>query len=186
MSLDVINLLPPEKKRAFRRGYFLRLATVAVLLIAALVIVHAVLLLPSSIYLSVVREARERELAAIAESAASETSATSIRLAKLKEDAVYLTRLGEAPAASAAVQSVLLVPRQGIRITSITFAPSTGNAADGVMTVSGIASTREALRSYNLALSNAPFVSKAELPISSYAAEADIQFTITLTGTLKP
>ncbi len=186
MSLDVINLLPPEKKRAFRRGYFLRLATTAVFLLAALVVVHGVLLLPSSIYLTMIRDARERELAAVEKSVAADTSVMSMRLAKLKQDAVYLSRLGEAPTASAAVQAVLLIPRQGIRITSMTFAPSTADAADGVMTITGVSATREALRSYNLALSNAPFVSKADLPISAYAAEANIEFTITLTGTLKP
>lgn len=186
MSLDVINLLPPERKRAFRRGYFLRLATLSVILLAALVVVHGVLLLPSSIYLSVVRDAKERELAAVKESVAADTSVTSIRLAKLKADAKYLTRLADTPTASAAVQAVLLIPRQGVRITSITFAPAVGNAANGVMTISGISATREALRSYNLALSAAPYVSKAELPISSYAAESNIPFTITLTGTLTP
>jgi len=186
MSLDVINLLPPELKRSFRRGYFLRLATVAVFLLAALVVVHAVLLLPSSIYLSVIRDSRERELASINASAATQSTETSMRLAALKQEAVYLARLGDAPTASAAVQAVLLIPRQGVRITSITFAPAVGDAANGVMTITGRASTRDALRNYNLALSAAPYVTKAELPINSYAAESNIPFTITLTGTLKP
>ncbi len=54
------------------------------------------------------------------------------------------------------------------------------------MTVSGMAATRDALRQYATALGGLPYVSKADLPISAYAKDSDITFTITLTGTLTP
>ncbi len=187
MSLELINLLPPDKKRSFRRSYFMRLGTVAVILIASLVVVHGVLLLPSTLYLSVSLQTAKQELAEVnAQQGANGETETNRRLAALKQSAAHLARLETAPAASAAVRAVLAVPRQGIRITSITYAPSTASAANGSMTITGIALTRESLRSYNLALSAAPFISKADLPISSYASEANIPFTVTVTGTLQP
>jgi Tfp pilus assembly protein PilN len=54
------------------------------------------------------------------------------------------------------------------------------------MEISGIADTREDLRSYESALSALPFVTNADLPISDYAKASAIPFTITLTGSLAP
>jgi len=49
-----------------------------------------------------------------------------------------------------------------------------------------VADNRETLRQYLGVLDALPQVAKAELPISAYAKEKDIGFTITLTGTLEP
>ena len=62
--------------------------------------------------------------------------------------------------------------------------PVRGN--DGKMVLTGIASTRETLRTYVTTLSRLPYVSNAEVPISVYAKESLIPFTLTLTGSLTP
>jgi Tfp pilus assembly protein PilN len=187
MSRELINLLPPDRKRAFRRGYFFRLGTVAVLLLCAMVVIHGVFLLPSYLYLHAIKQTRETELAGLdAKLSGPEQEAITARLSSLEGSASYLARLDTVPTASAAVRGILAVPRSGVRLRSITFAPPTPGAADGKMTLSGVASTREALRAYVLALQQAPFVASAELPISAYAQETDIDFTITLTGSLQP
>jgi hypothetical protein len=55
--------------------------------------------------------------------------------------------------------------------------------APGTLSVSGIAVTRGALRAYQLALQSAPFAVAANLPVSAYAKDTDIAFTITVTLT---
>jgi hypothetical protein len=188
MPHELINLLPPERKRAFRRDYFYRLGTVALLLLSALVIIHGIMLLPTYLYLQAVEKTRAAELANLNEQLAdAEQDGTSARLAALKADATHLSRLADTGTASAAVRMVLDVPRSGIAIQNISFTPpSATTAADGKMAISGTAATREALRAYSLALSSVPFISKVDLPISAYAKDIDIDFTVTLTGTLKP
>jgi len=56
-------------------------------------------------------------------------------------------------------------------------------AEDGkkILSVSGTAANREALRTYQLALQGAPFTLTAALPVSAYAKDSDIAFTITIT-----
>jgi hypothetical protein len=186
MSHEFINLLPPDRLRAFRRGYFLRVATVALLLGTLLVVIHGVFLLPSYLYASSEITARER--AASGEGAEAPTTASAAAtLAALKSDATYLNRLTTAPSASAALRAVLSVPRPGVSLQSFTYTPpAPGNGASAKMLITGTASTREALRAYDLALTGAAFVSSVDLPVSAYAKEADIAFTLTLAGTLAP
>jgi hypothetical protein len=186
--MHLINLLPKERIRAFRREYFVRLGALTLALLALIVIIHGVLLFPSYLALSGARAAKEGELSrATAELANSSGADVNARLASLKSNADYLSGLSDVPTGSAAVRAMLSAPRTGIRITALSFTPPSGKGEkDGKMTVSGVAATREALRAYNLALSSLPFVTSADLPINAYAEEADINFEVTLTGTMTP
>jgi len=185
MSLELTNLLPPERLRALRGLYFLRLATVAAVLLSGVALVHGVLLFPSYLYLHQQTREREASLAALsARLAGSEEQEVSARVAALTQDATHLARLASTPTASAAISAVLEIPRSGIRLTGFTFAPVKDQAV--AMTVSGVASSRESLRAYESALAAEPYVSSANLPISAYAKEAEIPFTISLTGTFMP
>lgn len=187
MSHKLINLLPEDRIRAFRRDYFLHLAVAGILLLTLITVIHGILLFPSYLSLAQKRDAKAMELAKLnAGLEGSKQEEVSARLAALKGDATYLARLDKTPSASAAVRAVLAAPRAGIKITSISITPSVTGAADGKMAVSGIAATREALRAYDLALAGLPFVSNADLPINAYAEESNIGFSITLTGTLTP
>ncbi|HVX90080.1 MAG TPA: hypothetical protein VHC20_00245 [Candidatus Paceibacterota bacterium] len=187
MSHDMINLLPPDRSRAFRRNYFIRLATVAFMLLTALVVIHGILLLPS--YLYATAEVRAEQAALVNTSANADATAESAasELATLKASAAHLAELKNTPSASGAVRVVLGVPHPGVSLASITYTPPTGgNAQSAKMVLSGTAATREELRSYNLALTGAPFVTSVDLPISAYAEDTDIAFSMTITGTLAP
>ena len=186
MLPELTNLLPPERARGLRQLYFFRLATVAMLVLSGTAIIHGVLLLPSFLYAKQQVKEKETILASLtATLAGSEERQVSARVNKLTQDATYLARLKERPAASTAVAAFLEVPRTGVRMTGFTFTgPEEGKEAR--MTVSGIAASRESLRRFEQALSAEPYVTSTDLPISAYAKESDIDFTITLSGTLLP
>lgn len=184
MEPELTNLLPKERTSALRQLYFLRLAVVSLIVLAGVLIVHGVLLLPSYLYLRNQVAEREDSLTRLTTSlAGTEEQAISMRVAALAADSAHLARLTSVPKASAAVSAIIALPRPGIRLTGFSFAPETDGA---VMTVSGIASTRETLRRFEQSLASAPYVTKADLPISAYAKENDIAFTITLSGPLMP
>ena len=185
MEPELTNLLPEERVRSLRQLYFLRLAVVSVLLLSGVAIVHGVLLLPSYLYVRAQIAERTVSLATLSAAlAGSEEREISSRVAALAEDSAYLARLSTLPKASTAISSIIALPRPGIRLTGFSFASKEG--AEATMSVSGIAATREALRTFEQSLSDEPYVSAADLPISAYAKERDISFTITLTGTLTP
>jgi hypothetical protein len=180
MMHRLMNLLPRERERSLRQVYFLRFATASVLMAAGLVVVHGAFLLPSYLYLKDLARERKGALAALA---GSEEQEVSSRVKSLAEDSAYLARLASVPKASASVSAIIALPRPGIVLTGFSFAPSKDGAD---MRVSGSASTREALRAYEQALKSAPFIAGVELPISAYAKERDIEFTIALSGPLLP
>lgn len=181
MEHNLTNLLPEERVRSLRRVYFLRLAVVAVLLLSGVTVVHGVLLLPSYLYLRNQVAERAATLATLSSSlAGSEEKEISARVASLSEDAEHLARLSSVPKASAAIKAVAALPRSGIRLTGFSFSPKEGGEA--AMSVSGVATTRETLRKFEQSLADAPYVTSTDLPISAYAKERDIPFTISLTG----
>ena len=185
MSPELTNLLPHSRIRAFRRDYFLRLATISLVLLTIVVVAHGLLLAPAYMYArgEVQRETVELERLT-ASLQTSEEKEVRARLATLTTNVTYLNRLATTTTASAAIRSVLSVPRTGISLSGFTFAPPGKDA--GRMALSGTAATRDTLRAYALALGQLPFVTSADLPISAYAKENDIPFTISLTGTLRP
>lgn len=187
MSHNLINLLPVDRLRAFRRTYFVRLAVVSVSLAAVAILIHTVLLVPTYLLIGAEQGTREREAARLAEAvASSEGRSAAQKLASLDADASYLLGLSGSPKASAEVRAVLAAPHAGISLDGLAYAPPTGDAGNGKMTVRGVAATREALRAYAEALRAVGGIAAVDLPIGAYAKESAIDFTITLTGSFNP
>jgi Tfp pilus assembly protein PilN len=186
MYPELLNLLPPERIRAFRREYFMRLAVVAIYALIGVVVGSGALLVPSYLYVNQEVQARQaRSTVLDTELAASNGQQTNQRLATFADTASYLSRLATTTTATAALQGVLAVSRQGVTLMAFTFTPP-AQGAPGKMTLSGTATTREMLQAYTVALGRLPFVSNVDLPISAYAKDANIPFLITLTGTFLP
>lgn len=186
MAINLTNLLPPERIRAFRQTYFLRFATVSALVLAALIVAHAALLAPTYLFVSERAALAKQELSALSASlATSEEAEMNARLTLLSEDVARLSEYASAPAASDALRRVLDLPHSGITLSGLAFTPGKGGG-EGRMVISGNATTRESLRQYHTALSKLPGVTGVDLPLSAYAKEADITFTVTLSGPLMP
>lgn len=186
MLSELTNLLPGSRIRAFRRGYFLRVGALACMLLTGVVILHGLFLLPSYLYAHNEEKQESLQLAGLnASLQTSEEKQVQTRLTQLSANVAYLNTLATTTTASAALRAVLMVPRTGITLAGFTFMPPTGKQP-GTMQLTGTAATRDALRAYALALGALPFVSNADLPISAYAQDNNIPFSIALTGTLRP
>lgn len=184
MSTELTNLLPVERIKAFRKEYYIRLGALGALVATFVIGIHGVLLIPSYTYINQVTELERTRLAELTQNLASASEGEmQARLVRLKSDSERLVALGGAPKAARVIAALLEIPRTGITITGFTF--RTANP-EGRVTIAGVASTREALRQYHLALSSLTFAKSADLPLSAYAKEKDIPFVITLTGPLQP
>ncbi len=186
MNPNLINLLPKENVRQFRRTYFYRLATVATLAGIFVLFVNALFLFPS--YL-LTRNQVEIEVKTLAElnqkMNSSEGKGATQRIATLRESITQLEQLKNAPKGSALLRGILAVSHPGITLSSFIVAPPSAGVT-GKVTFSGTAKDRDVLRMYTSELGKLSYVSTVDLPISVYAKETEIPFTITLTGTLTP
>lgn len=186
MITKLIRLLPDERRRAFQNDYFFRLGTITALVLAVLVVIHGILLAPAYFNLQQSKSLEQSRLDAIAQRLASSGDQEIVgRLSMLGSETEHLAKIGGTPSAAASVRSILTLPRSGISLTGFSFTPPAGKAV-GQMRVTGTAVSRDSLRRYQSTLATLPGVSGADLPISSYAKESDIPFTITLSGTFAP
>lgn len=180
MHNEFTNLLPQERQKMLSRDYLLRASVVAIVLATILVLSSAVLLVPTYVLLSGSANAKKLDLARIESMLSSaDEVALSERLAILSKNAEALVTLSGVQSVSADVREVLSVPRPGIILSGISYTPSTDDSP-GTTIVSGLSVTRDSLRNYQLALQNAPLALSATLPVSAYAKDNNIPFTITL------
>jgi len=181
MHNTLTDLLPPERRSALFREYLMRLGVVIIWFVTTLTLVSMVLLLPTYVFLSGSIRAKEAHLANI-ESTLSSTNevALSARLTALSTNADALIALAHVSSASEIIRSVLALSRPGITLSGFNYTPAEGKTP-GTVAVSGTAATRAALRSYQLELSAAKAILSADLPVSAYAKDVDIDFTIIVT-----
>jgi len=181
MHLERINLLPPDRLAALRRGYFMRLGALAALILIALLAVHAMLLIPTHEFLVRQVEAKQAELDALSgNDTSAEEAAFETRLSALSASAARIIALKNSPSASGTLMQVLQIPHANVSLTGLTYTAAQGAHA-ATVAVTGVAGTRDSLRQYQLALQNASFISAADLPVSAYAQDTKIPFTIQLT-----
>lgn len=181
MHPELTNLLPEERIRLLRKDYFIRLLTVGVALGIILVVAMGILLLPTHLYLQQQSDTKQRQLAVVeAGLAASDEVQLEARLKALSGNAALLTTLSSTPTASAVVSTLLSVSSPGITLSGLLFTAGKGGVP-GTLAVTGTADTRDHLRAYQLAILATPFAKSADLPISAYASDSNIGFTITIT-----
>ena len=181
MHNELTNLLPEERQKALSRDYILRIGVITAMLATALTLSAGVLLVPTYVFLNGNVNAKRVSLAHIESTLSSaDEVALQERLAALSMNAAALAALSDAPSVSALIRDALSVSHPGITLSRISFAPATEKGS-GTMVVSGSAATRDALRSYQLALQGAQFARSAVLPVSAYAKDSDIAFAITIT-----
>ncbi len=180
MHNELTNLLPFERQQAFRRDYVVRLGVVSLVLVIALICVAALLLVPTYVFLTESTRAKETQLANVMSTlSSSDDAALSAQLTALSSRAATLTKLADAPSASATIRAMLAISRPGVTLSGFSYSSAT--TRPGTLAISGVAATRDALRMYQLALQSAPFARSADLPVSAYAKDTDITFTITVT-----
>ena len=175
------NLLPPERQKALSRDYVVRLSVVVVWFVNALTFIAALLLLPTYVFLTVSINAKKDHLANVESALSSADEMTlSARLTALSSDAATLVALAGVPSASSLIRTALAISRPGITLSAFTYTPAS-EKTPGTLSISGKAATRNALRAYQLALQSASFARSAALPVSAYAQDTDIAFTILAT-----
>jgi Tfp pilus assembly protein PilN len=179
MSPELTNLLPEERARELRSDYFYRLATAVVFIAVCTVAVHGAFLVPAYLHVETDLSTRTSELAKLEATAGDDSPTSATILAALARQTSAIASLGTSTPQSSLLTSTLAVPHPGISVTGIAAAAKAGKNP-ATVAVSGIAATRDALRSYNLALGALPFAKSADLPVSVYAVESKIPFTITI------
>ncbi len=177
----MINLLPPEHRTSVEREYKFRLASAYILLISIAIFIGVVLLLPSYFFASTQERVAEQELAILESSSESvEREAINTQLRETKERLINLTRTEDKEPVFALIDTMSSHKQDEVSITNISY--SRGNQGNSLLSVGGVAATRDALLDFKRALETDTLFEEIELPVSSLAKEEDIQFSIQIKG----
>ena len=180
MATNRLDLLPSERRRALRRAYLFRLGTVAAILALVLTLAACALLVPTYMYLRSAERSQNARLAGVGSTLSSAQESTlAKRLATLEADAAVITALGATPSASERIRATLAAGHLGVALTSMNY--TAASARPGSLALSGTAASRNDLRALQLALLEVVGFASADLPVSSYAKDHDIPFTIVVT-----
>ena len=192
MRNERTNLLPRERRNALRHEYFIRLVVVSALLVTALALTSAVLLIPTYLFLERSANTKHMRLANIetALSSSDEVSLTA-HLTALSDNIAILTTLSDVPPASTVIRKALAIPHSGVTLSGFVYTPASSSytnqegtitdESNGTLAITGVAATRNALRTYQLALQASPLALSVDLPVSAYAMDTNSAFTVTLT-----
>lgn len=181
-----MNLLPDSRKQTLARLYLMRLVVVCALLVSGVLCIHMLLAVPALAYTYQLVADRTIEAVVLGEKlSGTEVREVSGRIKTLNDTAVALSHSMSDGTATQAIGHITAVPHGGVRITGISFSKGATDTSSR-MVLTGTAVSRESLRSYVSSLNSVPSVSSVDLPISAYAKESDIDFSITLTGRLSP
>lgn len=175
----MINLIPPDAKARIRIEYRVRAAALWLFGLAAVAIIFGVALLPAQVLITTQSKGYSNTEEADTVGASEKVSAAQL-LSSANEEARLVLENASLPTflpisdlVSAAASA------HGVSVTGYEFARSA--AAIAPVRVAGVAPTRTALAAFRDALLSDPRVSQIELPISNFAKNRDIEFSLSLT-----
>ena len=165
MPEELTNMLSKTRQVALVRDYYFRLGVVVVAVFISIGIVASILLVPTYLFLVRSGQAKESHLANIQSTLVSyKDDALSTNLNTLLKESDVITALSRMPSASAVMRLALALPHPGIALSGLTYTPALGKHP-GVLALSGIAQTRDALQKYQLALQGSSFAVSAGLSV---------------------
>lgn len=180
MTMLTTNLLPQEDKKTIELVKTAKLSRTAAVFVCGLLVINAVLVLPTLLPLLFERKELKREFATGQEAQQKfQVSARSKELrvlaATLREIRVYAS---QPHYPSKILDTLANHGNAGISLETITVAETGG------VILNGKADTRKALLEFESTLRNSPYLADISSPLSNVIRESNISFSIQ--GNLKP
>jgi len=175
------NLLPNRVKQQLRTEYRLRLSIVGLLLFSVALLMAGVFLVPSYLLSAsdkMVVEDRMRFAEQGPAPQEAESSIERLELAQLQVE--LLSTLQKSTLFSDRLIQIIEQKPAGVRIGIFFY--TTRDEGENMLTLSGVAETREDLLSFERSLKSEPDFSSVTLPVSNLAKDRDLSFLVTIKG----
>lgn len=174
----MINLLPENNKKQLLTEYHYRVIVVALIAVIAVIIIGITLLVPSYVLSSLQQEASRQTIAGANSTNVAEHKKLLDQLNAIKRTLKAIDEPQHMPLAPTVFFTTIVNDKlSAITITSFNYTLGDKSTASIV----GHANTREDLQAFAEKLKNDPTFSAVNLPISIFAKDKDLSFTITLT-----
>ncbi len=177
------NLLPQKEREALQNEYNVRVIVVALTLVSTSIFIGAILLLPSFFLTQSQTESIKRQASVLEESISSRTqdniekeiSATQEKLSILSPKDNQLSGI---------IRDIIDTKSKNISLSSFFFESNGLNTA--LLTIRGVALTRDNLVSFSRDLQHNSMLSNVSLPVSDLAANRNITFSMIMNVIVSP
>jgi hypothetical protein len=180
----MINLLPENEKKFFKKEYRLRVATVMLAMIFTLIVTLGVLLLPSVALTMYKRRVAQNSSIQPVTTIQKEYSEL---LKEVNAAKAYMVILAPEKPRVQATDVVALVTKHklpGIKVTGVQYT-ATDKAGFKVI-IHGVAQSRQSLIDFRAALEKEPGIEKIQLPVSNLIKDTNIDFSFEITNKPMP
>ncbi len=176
-----MNLLTDQQKKAVVREYRIRLAAVALFMLAFLFASFAVLLVPVAVYVGVARENLQRELTRL-DQRLEETGANRAEafLEELRATAREAKRFLSPVSFGETIARLESVRTSQVSLRAFSLQEARGETASVRVQLEGTAATRADLVAYLDALRALSGVTSADIPLESFAKRVMVPFTVSV------
>lgn len=174
----MFKLLPEQTKKKIEKEYRLRRTVVLAFTLSLVLVIFAVGAFPSYLIShSRVEEARAKASASIESATSKDNEVLGMLAEEVRTKISLLSSTNTGKPYESFREAAILAP-EGIKIRSFRLEYVERN---GTLVLDGIAANRKALLDYQKILQSSGTFTGADLPVSQFAKDKDIEFTLTLT-----
>jgi len=173
----MINLIPPHAQASVKHEYWIRTASIWLILIGTACAVVTFFSLPVYVLVHSQLEAFAQEYEQV--SLESESYAVSEQaIVKANETAILLASSRSNHSFTTIIEELELLSANDVALSEYSISQKNGDLAP--ITIKGVAASRLALTSFQARIEAHPLFAEAVLPLANLARDRDIAFTITI------
>lgn len=174
----MINLIPPQGRKALNREYILRAASVCTGMVGIVFLAATTLLIPTYVYINTqVRTIEHQNIEGDKVSEDFKAAEAEVKFANTIS--IQLSKDETSPSISNLIAEVIRIAPPGIFFKNFELNVKKDVKSDG-MQVQGMASSRASLLTLKQAIEESALFESAILPISDLARDVDLPFSITV------
>lgn len=174
----MFSLLPEEYRKKLQTEYRIRLAVIGLIGILALAIISGVFVFPTYLRVTTENSISQLQKQALEKQIAIQTGQNSSNDIKSIKQNLSIATLDQRSVIKV-ISAVVQTQSSSIKLTSFSY---TYNPKASTLMISGIALDRQSLQTFQKKLSAQSIFKSADLPLSDYAKDANIPFSINLIG----
>lgn len=171
----MINLIPPDGHKTLRNEYLIRVGTVYSFFLSGVLLVSAVMLIPTNVLL----ESQFLTMSSRVNAEGSDEAQYATADHTIRDANVTIAQLSiplDTTLASAVIDEVRKAATGGITFSLFQTKHESGGISS--LEVQGVATSRTTLAAFKTALEEEPNIASAEVPISDLARDSNLPFVI--------
>lgn len=176
-----MNLLPQKEKTENRWNYFCRFSASLAGALLASSFIGCVLLLPSYILIKVKQAELKTNLVSLKNLREADGGEDVYRILEATDEKVNFLSSKSALSLTMAIKKVIERRPAGVKIVGLSYQPQ--KDADNLsakLSLNGVSNNREAIVGFVKKLQQEPSFSSINVPVSDFAKDRDIEFSLTL------